>query len=100
MPKGDRGTTARGTRTGLHRPGAGGSRPGRATTPRSRPIGVALGQLRDLDDAQGEHFSRRVLVAVGSKANPALFDGLPCPIEGVSQDFHFVSVEAPTGRLS
>jgi hypothetical protein len=53
----------------------------------------------DLDDAECEHFSRRVLVAVGSKANPALLDGLPCSIEGLSQDFHLVSVEGASERV-
>jgi hypothetical protein len=53
----------------------------------AKRIGVALAQLGDLDDAQGEQFSRRVLAAVGSKENPALLDGLPCPIEGVNSKF-------------
>ena len=58
----------------------------------AKAIGVAFAQVCDLDDAQGE-LSRRVLVGIGSKATPALLNGLPCLIEGVSQDFHLVGVE-------
>jgi len=53
----------------------------------------------DLDDAQGEYLSRRVLVGTGSKANPALLDGLPSLIKGVSQDFHLVGVEGSSKRV-
>jgi len=66
----------------------------------SSATAVALAQLRDLDDAQGEHLSRRVLVAVGRKTNPALLDGLPCVIEGLRQEFHLVSVEGAGERVS
>src|SRR5262249_55418538 len=65
----------------------------------AKPIGVTLAQLRDLDDAQGEQLSRRVPVAVGSKTTPALLDGLPCLIEGVSQELHLVSVEGTGERV-
>ena len=59
----------------------------------AKAIWVAFAQVCDLDDAQGEQLSRRVLVGIGSKATPALLNGLPCLIEGVSQDFHLVGVE-------
>ena len=53
----------------------------------------------DLDDAQGQYLSRRVLVGIGSKANPALLDGLPSLIKGVSQDCHLVGVEGSSKRV-
>jgi hypothetical protein len=65
----------------------------------AKAIGVAFAQLCDLDDAQGKHFSRRVPVGIGSKANPALLDGLPSLIKGVSQDFHLVGVEGSGKRV-
>ena len=65
----------------------------------AKAIGVAFAQLCDLDDAQGEHLSRRVLVGTGSKANPTLLDGLPSLIKGVSQDFYLVGIEGPSKRV-
>src|SRR6516164_9518346 len=65
----------------------------------AKALGVAFAQLCNLDDAQGKHLSRRVLVGTGSKANPALLDGLPSLIKGVSQDFHLVGVEGSSKRV-
>jgi hypothetical protein len=65
----------------------------------AKAMGVAFAQLCDLDDAQGQYLSRRVLVGIGSKANPALLDSLPSLIKGVSQDFHLVGVEGSSKRV-
>jgi hypothetical protein len=62
-------------------------------------LGSRSPNLRDLDDAQSQYLSRRVPVGIGSKANPALLDGLPSLIKGVSQDFHLVGVESSGKRV-
>jgi hypothetical protein len=51
----------------------------------AKAIGIAFAQLCDLDDAQGEHPSSRVLVGIGREANPALRIKPPQRFTGVTR---------------
>ena len=65
----------------------------------AKTVRVALAELGDIDDAQGEPLPRRAHVTFGGKWSAAVLDRLPCLVERVHQYPHLVVVEGAGERV-